>query len=127
MPRTPWSLSDFSTGAEETYLFPINPNTFTPPGKKAGITWQRTTAPNGQVLVWQGINDPGEGSMSGAVNDAVFYAELNEWAAKWYPVFLVDDRSNSWEILITEVSWTRKNRHIYPDSYDYTIKFLEMA
>lgn len=126
MPRTPWILSDFSTGIEETFEFPINPNQFTPPGKTANITTQRTTAPNGQAIIFQGLNEVVEGSFSGVVKTQDFYTTLSAWAAKWYPLILQDDRANTWQILIRDLQWTRRHRYIDPDTYEYTVKFLEL-
>jgi hypothetical protein len=126
MVHTPWKLTDLSTGTPVDFLFPINPNQFDPPARKAGVTWMRTTAPNGQALIWQGLDAPGEGSFAGAVNTSGFYTDLNTWARKWYPLVLTDDLANTWNILITEISWKRLNRHIWPHRYDYTVRFTEI-
>lgn len=124
MPHVAWTLQDLSTSTPATMSFEINPNTFSPPGTKAGITWMRTTAPNGQSLIWQGLNDVPEGKMSGAVNSSGFKASLDEWATKWYPLVLTDDLGNTFNILITAISWTRLNRHLFPHRYDYDITFV---
>lgn len=126
MARTPWVLTDWSTGIPDTYEFPINPREYSPPGKKASFAFQRPTAPNGQAILFQGLNEIAEGSFSGVVKTQNEFETLDAWVEKWYPVYLTDDRSNTWQILFTEISWTRKHRHIDPDTYEYTAKFLEL-
>ena len=107
-------------------MFPINPNEYSPPGKSANFSIQRTTAPNGQALLFQSLNDIAQGSFSGIVTDAGFYQALNAWTQKWYPVYLEDDRGNVLQVILTNVQWTRRRRHIDPDNYEYTIQFLEI-
>lgn len=127
MPHVAWTLTDESTGTPVVFSFPINPNDFDPPARKAGVTWMRSTAPNGQALIFQGLNEVAEGQMAGAVLTAQFFTDLDVWASKWYPLTLVDDLANSYEILITGITWKRLNRHTHPHRYDYTIKFVEIA
>lgn len=126
MARTPWLLQDFSTGTEVNYAFPTNPNTFSPPGKSTNFAVQRPTAPNSSVILFQGLNDVASGQFSGVVRSQSEYEALASWTSKWYPVFLTDDRNNTWQVILTEVSWTRKHRYIDPDTYEYTVKFLEL-
>ena len=107
MPHVAWTLTDSSTGSPVIFSFPINPKEFDPPARKAGITWMAPTAPNGQPLIWQGLDEPGEGSMAGAVLTSAFKDDLDEWARKWYPMVLTDDLGNAYSILITQISWSR--------------------
>lgn len=127
MPHVAWTLDDLTAAVPEQFVFPINPNEFDPPGRKAGITAMRTTAPNGQALIWQGLDEPGEGQMSGAVLTSEFKDALDAWATKWYPLVLTDDLNNTYNILITQITWKRLNRHTHPHRYDYSIHFTVVS
>lgn len=123
MPRVPWKIHDYSTGAQVTFEFPINPKEFNPPGRSAGVTWERTSAPNGQVIFFQNLDAPGEGSLSGYINEASLRDAIDAELSKFYPVLLEDDLANQWWVLFTSLEWTRLRRYIYPHSYEYTAKF----
>lgn len=125
--RVAWTLTDLSTGTPEIFTFPINPREFKPPSRTARITTVLTTAPSGGRVFFGGADDVGKGSMSGAVTTAAFKADLDEWAAKWWPLVLTDDRGNEYNILIEKVEWERLHRATNRDRYNYTISFLEVT
>ena len=125
MPRVAWTLKDYSTGAEETLSFDINPNEFEPPNRRMRTTTMTTTA--GTNLIFGGGDEVASGSFRGLVNSQTFYDNLKAWTEKWWPLVLTDDLGNSWEILIQDVSWTRVRRALYPHRYDYTVRFLTLS
>lgn len=87
----------------------------------------RTAAPLGAKILFGGGDQVPTGQMSGLVNSETFKDDLTAWSLKWWPLVLTDDLSNSWDILIQEVTWTRVRRAIFPHRYDYTIRFLEVS
>jgi hypothetical protein len=127
MPHVAWTLTDNSSGSPVVYSFPINPNTFDPPGREANIVQESLTAPNAQPLIFQGRDKVNTGSMTGLVNTEAFYQDLQLWADKHYVMVLTDDQGRSWNILITSVKWTRLRRAINQSRFDYTIDFLEVG
>lgn len=118
-----WTLTDNSTGIPEVLTFDWNPNKFDPPGRSSNITSDLTTAPNGQTIFFQGRDKMRTATFEGAVGDAVFYAELDEWKNKHYPLELTDDQGNTWTILIQEWKWTRVKRR-NPWRYDYSAQVV---
>lgn len=127
MPHVAWTLTDNSTGSPVVFSFPINPNEFDPPGRTANIATEVGTAPNAQSVFFQGRDQIARGTMSGLVNTQTFYQDLNTWADKWYVLTLTDDQGSTWDILITNINWTRLRRANNNWRYDYTIEFLEVA
>lgn len=126
MARTPWKLTDNSTGSPVVLEFDWNPNKFDPPGRSANVAEELTTAPNGQVIVFQGRDKTRKATFAGAVGSQTFYNSLNTWKDKWYPLTLTDDQNNSWTILITDWKWTRIRR-TNNWRYDYTATVMVLA
>ena len=127
MVRVAWKLTDNSTGEPEEWLFPINPKEYAPANRRANITEESTTAPNGQVLLFQGVDQAGRGSIRGAAIGAAMYTDLKAWTEKFYPLQLTDDLGNAIFILITDVRWTRLHRSIERHRYDYDIEFIVLG
>ena len=117
-----WTLDDFSTGSQVTYTFAINPNEFRAPGYDGNLTTQVTTAPNGQVILFQGRKNPGTGSMSGTVRTSTDFDNINTWMSKGYPLTLTDDLGVARDILITRLEWTRASKHMF--KYDWSADFV---
>lgn len=124
MARVAWTLTDNSTGSPEVYTFPINPNEFDPPNRRANITEEMAVAANGNPVLFQGRDQVRRGSFSGVARGAQMFTDLELWATKWYPLQLTDDLANSWFIIITDLTWKRLRRAVEPNRYDYTIEFL---
>lgn len=125
MPRVAWTLVDNSGVTTDTLVFEVNPNEFEPPNRRMNVSTMNTTA--GARVIFGGGEGHPSGSMSGLVNSAQFYADLQTWFNKWWPLTLTDDLGNSWDILIQDVSWTRVRRAIYPHRYDYSVRFLSLS
>jgi hypothetical protein len=119
-----WTLTDNSTGTPDVFTFPINPNTFEPPNRRARVTPEYSSAGSGSRILFQGQDETPRGSFGGVINAQVQHEDMVLWGAKWYPLVLADDLGNTWNILITDYKETRLNRHLYPHRYDYTIEFL---
>lgn len=118
-----WTLTDNSTGTPVVLTFFWNPNKFDPPGRSTNITSDLTTAPNGQVIVFQGRDKLRTTTFEGAVGNQAFYEELNEWKDKHYPLTLTDDQGNAWTVLFQEWKWTRvKRRNAW--RFDYTAQVI---
>ncbi len=105
-----WTITDNSTGSPVVMTFDINPVTFDPPGRNTNIVVSLTTAPNGQTLLFQGRDNPGELSFTGAVLTQSFYNKLDAEKDKNYPLVLTDDQGNTWNIVFRSWRWTRLRR-----------------
>ncbi len=110
MARTPWKLTDNSTGSAVVLSFTINPKEATYPGREATIGEELTTAPGGQVILFQGRDKVRKMTFAGSVMSQTWYNGLDTWKDKWYPLVLEDDLGKVWTVLITKWEWTRIRR-----------------
>jgi hypothetical protein len=127
MPHVAWTLTDYSTGSPEVFAFPINPNEFSPPGRQANIATELGTAPNAAPIIFQGRDQITRGSFAGVVNTEDFYLNLRDWLNKWYVLELTDDQGRTWDILVTQVEWTRIRRANNQWRFDYGVDFIGVA
>ena len=123
MARTPWTLTDYSTGSAVTLTFEWNPNKFDPPGRQSNITSELTTAPNGQTILFQGRDKTRKAKFEGGVGSETFFNDLDTWKDKHYPLELTDDQGQTWTILIEDWKWTRLHRR-NRWRYDYTAQVI---
>lgn len=65
--------------ATNLYRFPHNPNKMTTPFPEKNITTKATTALDGQVLIYQGMNNPAQWQFSGDLWTANEYDMLRSW------------------------------------------------
>jgi len=127
MARVAWTLTDNSSSTPTTYTFAINPNSFTPPNRKASIVQEQTVSAAGGVILFQGRDTVPRGRMSGVVTTQTDYQNLKAEFDKWYPLDLTDDLGQTWTILITDVSWTREKRKLNPWHFTYTVDFYVLT
>lgn len=72
-----WVFTDPSTG--ESYTVPINPNAMTPLFPAKQLTFQATTAIDGQLLMWEGQPQPQDWQFSGDILDEAHHEALRSW------------------------------------------------
>ncbi len=124
MARTAWTITDNSTGSAVVYTFTINPNSFTPPNRRATIVQESTVSAAGGLIVFQGREKAGRGKLSGIVTSQSDYLALKAEFDKWYPLDLADDLGNTWTVIFTGTTWTREKRKLNPWHFTYTTDFM---
>ena len=72
-----WRFDDPATG--DSYVFNISPNDQTTPFPKRAITSSATTAPTGQILMFEGARPAAEWSFTGVTLTADQYEALRHW------------------------------------------------
>jgi len=121
-----WKITDNSTGSPVVFTFPISPNKFGPPGRKANIKDESTTGSVGGTIMFQGRDAVPTLTFSGTINSSTFHDNLRAELDKWYDLVLTDDQGAYWNIIITDYSLERiksaVNHHRY--SYNVTAKVL---
>lgn len=127
MARTAWTLKDNSTGSTVTYTFPFNPKDFTPPGRQGNISQNQTASSSGATILFQGRDTASSGQFKGMARSETQLTDIKTWSDKWYPLILTDDLGRSWNILITNVGWTRVRKINNIWLHEYVIDFLEVA
>ncbi len=112
-----WTFVDPITSA--TYQFHVNPNAGGSPQYKKHIESQSTTAPGGNVLLFEGSDEPKTGSISGTILELAHYQALVDWWEKRYSITMTDDIGRSQVIYITEFLPERQRAasHIYKHSF----------
>ena len=119
-----WTLTDNSTGTPEVLTFDWNPDSFNPPGRQGTTQNSLTTAPNGQLIVFQGRDQARTARFSGKVGTQSFFTSLDTWKDKWYPLVLTDDQGQTWDIVIQQWTWERIRRANNQWRYNYTAEVL---
>lgn len=116
-----WKITDSSTGTPVDWVFPVNPNEFKPPGRKATVKAESAIAPTGNVILFQGRDEVTKLSFSGLVNSETFHDELKEQLDKWHTLTLTDDQGSTWDIIIMTYSMKRVRRALNQWRYDYEV------
>jgi len=118
-----WTLTDDSTGSPVVLTFDWNPSEFDPPGRASNIVADVTSAPNGQSILFQGRDKVRTLTFKGAVGTQSFFASLDLWKDKFYPLTLTDDQGSTWTVMFQDWKWTKiKRRNRW--RYDYTAKMF---
>jgi hypothetical protein len=122
MARTGWRWEDQTDGTVQ--VMPINPNDGAAPTYAKSLTKERSVAPGalGQVLIYEGADQPREFSFSGVILEKVHYDFiLNIWN-KRHLVKLTDDLGNEYIVYLETFtpkrvrSASRPWRHTYDAS-----------
>jgi hypothetical protein len=124
--RVAWTLTDNSTATPVTYSFEVNPKQFELPGRTSKLTQSATTAPNGQTIVSQGVDEVARGSFTGSIRTEAQFNNVRTWVDKWYPLTLTDDQGSPWEVIVQNYKLQRVKTANNQWRYEYTLEFLSL-
>lgn len=121
---TKWQFVDPSTA--QSYQFEINPNEDGLPGYQKTISTQTSTAPGteGNVIVFEGRDEPRQGSFSGVTLSQSQHEAFITWFNKRNQIQVVDDLGRTFSIIITAYKPTRRWARSHNWRHDYTIDYL---
>jgi hypothetical protein len=117
-----WVLQDPAPSGEE-YVFEINPDAATSPHPENVFTTEATTAPDGQLLTWEGAQRAVSWQFRGVLttqtqHDAfVRFRDLNR------RVWLIDNRNRAWVVSIENFDAVPRNGQ-NPWVHDYTVSAI---
>jgi hypothetical protein len=76
-----WVLRDpaDSNPATQTYTFPINPDRMTSPFPARQVTYESTTAIDGQPIMWEAQTPPKQWGFGGTILNDTHYEALRHW------------------------------------------------
>lgn len=117
-----WQFHDPSLG--EDYTFEINPNEDGLPGYQKNFAYQNTTAPNGKVLMFEGLEEPRQGSFSGVTLSENQHLAFIHWYEKRNQIEVTDDLGRTFKIVITGYEPTRRWTRSHPYRHDYTMNYV---
>jgi hypothetical protein len=121
MARIAWVFTDLVTA--ETYSLPINPNDGGSPSYKKNIVYQNTAAPDGNVLMFEGRDDPKTSSFKGVLLTEDQYNTFVEWFEKRHQIQITDDLGRTFVCYITSFDPTRRRSAIHPWKHEYTCEY----
>ncbi len=125
MPVVRWTLSDPTTSV--VYTFELNPLSGGSPQYKKHVESQTTTAPGGNVLLYEGADEPMSGSFAGTILSLAHYQAMVTWFKKRYPVVLTDDLNRSQTIYITEFLPERERAATRRYLHRFTVNYVVLS
>lgn len=120
-----WTFTDPTDSS--VYTFAINPNDGGSPQYKKRVVQVNTTAPNGNVVVYEGADEPLSGSFSGVILDLTQYQAMVTWFSKRYPIMVEDDLGREQTIYITEFTPKRERARSHPYKHSYTVSYVVLG
>lgn len=89
-----WVFVNPPTG--ETYTLPINPNRMTSPHAPRNVFSEATTAPDGQMIMWEGARRCQPWTIEGFILDQAHYEKMEQFLALNNRIIIVDHRLRAW-------------------------------
>lgn len=117
-----WVFQDPATA--ETYHFEINPNQMTSPFAQRQITYQATTAIDGNKLAWEGQEAAVQWQFEGYIRSQTEYDAFVFWRNKRNRIWVTDHYGRAWLGYITNFDAKPRRSMNVPWSHTYTMTFL---
>lgn len=114
-----WTFEDPVT--LEEYEFDINPNAGGTPAYEKSFEYERTSAPDGKVIVFEGRDAPQKLEFSGVILEQAHYDAFVEWWQKRYQISVTDDLGRTFSIILEKFNPTRVRAYHYPWKHNYTV------
>jgi hypothetical protein len=119
-----WEVYD--PDLDETWVFPMNPQSGALPERVKTITEQAVAASDapGAALLFEGQDEPARLGWDGTILTEAFYLAMLTWFEKRRQLQLTDDLGQSWWVYLTKFSPKRMNRHNYPWAMTYSAECI---
>lgn len=108
MAWTRWTIHDPDTGDDIT--LPMNPREGALPQLEKTISEVPTTAGEGAVLLWEGLDKAQRFPFAGAILQQAHYQLMVDWYHKRHQVLLTDDLGNQFWVYLISFKPRRRNR-----------------
>lgn len=118
-----WTLQDPAPGGEE-YVFEINPDSATSPHPENVFTTEVTTAPDGQVLTWEGSQRAVSWQFRGTLTTETQHDAFERFRALNRRVWLIDNRNRAWVVSIESFDAVPRRVPGNPWVHDYTVSAI---
>lgn len=115
-----WVLQDPAPSGEQ-YVFEINPDSATSPHPENVFTTETTTAPDGQVLTWEGAQRAVQWQFRGTLLTQTQHDALERFNALNRRVWLIDNRNRAWVVSVESFEATPRRIPDHPWAHDYTV------
>lgn len=115
-----WRVTDPYTDA--VYVFPWNPSSASTPHPAKPFTFATTTAPDGQVLTWEGAPNPVSWTVGGFIDTEAFYEKLEFLVNSNKRYWVTDHRLRRWYVSFESFDPTVKKNPANPNwCFDYEL------
>lgn len=122
MPSTAHRWTFYDPVLVETQTIFLNPQELRLPDREKNITVTETTAPDGKLILSEGIDKPATIGFVGVTLTLDQIAFLENLYDKRYQVRLTDDFAREWWIYVYKLTLTRpKTRPSHPEFHRYTM------
>lgn len=117
MARIAWRFEDPVVGTVE--FMEVNPNEGASPTYAKNLTKKSAVAPGGQVLLFEGNDQPRQFDFSGVILTEAQYTLLYEAWAKRHPILIVDDLGREFRVYMETFSPSRVVSGTNPWRHNY--------
>lgn len=117
-----WVFQD--PASTDYYHFIYNPDAMTSPFGPKNISYQATTAIDGQKLIFEGQQAPVQWQFSGFVRASGEYDAFVSWAAKRNRIWITDHYHRAWLCYLTQFAPVPRRSVGVPWSHTYTMSAL---
>lgn len=125
MGRIAWRWEDPTEGTVQ--FMEVNPNAGASPGYQKALSKQTTTAPDGQVLLFEGRDQAPTFDCSGVIlTQTQFEFLYNAWN-KRHPVILTDDLGRTFTLYIEKFTPKREPRRSHPWRHTYDLSAVVLS
>lgn len=119
-----WRLADLTVGKERVYVFERNPARWTNPNRPNYLEHDVTTAPDGNILAWQGASRSWTFEFSGYLDTQAEYEELEFWSNLRRRFWLIDHRDRVHYVTFDHFDAKARIVPNKPWAHDYTIRVV---
>lgn len=119
-----WRLFDSLPNRERIWEFPRNPSRWSNPLKPNFLEHDVTSAPDGNILAWEGAEKPWTFEFSGYLDTREEYEELTYWANMRHRFWLVDHRDRIHYVTFEHFDAKARIVPNKPWAHDYTIRVI---
>lgn len=119
-----WRFVDTTVGSTYEYTMTRNPQKWTNPSKPLFLEHDVTTAPDGNILAWQGADRSWTFEFSGYIDTQAEYEALEFWAGLRRRFWLIDHRNRARYVTFEQFDARPRIVPNKPWAHDYTMRVV---
>lgn len=120
-----WQFIDTTVGETASYVMEANPDKWTTPWQPSRLEHGATTAPDGNLLAWEGGQSAWRFSFSGVLLTQAAYEALQFWSELRRRFWLVDHRGVARLVTFEHFDARARTSPNKPWVHDYTVNVIQ--